>query len=80
MKLYVFSVKEHNDYIDYFKTSASDANEFKEQLDEMGEDYHTSQYDSIYTYIKNSPMWNDDNCSDGEMLDEIMNFILRLGL
>lgn len=80
MKLYVFSVKEHNDYIDYFKTSEPDANEFKEQLDELGKDYNISHYDSLYAYIKNTPMWNDDSYSDGETLDEIINLIWRLGL
>ena len=80
MKIWKFEVKEGDDYVDYYRTSEDEAKLFKKELDKEGEVYTLVSYHNLHSLIKNMDKWNMSNVSDGEMLDEVLNVIERIGL
>lgn len=80
MKVWKFEVKEGKDFVDYYRTTEAEAKMFKSLLDESGEQYTMASYPSVHNAIKNMNDWSDDSVSDGEMLDEVLDLIYRLGL
>lgn len=80
MKIWKFEVKEGNDWVSYYRATEPEAKTLKELLDENGEEYSYVSYPSLHNLIKNMKDWDAADVSDGEMLDEVLDLIYKLGV
>lgn len=83
MKVWKFEYKESDDselMRPLYCLTEDGAKEVKKDLDRSGVGYNMASYGKLCDVIKNMAEWNDDNISDGEMLDIVLNLMEELGV
>ena len=80
MKLYEFTYEDNGILRPHYCLTEDGAKELKKTLDRGGMVYTMASHGTLYDALTNLPEWNDDNFSDGEMLDLIMDIIKGLGV